>query len=37
LARAVTLKRDVDFSGAFDSMVLNWDTAMSDLARIYGR
>ena len=37
LARAVTLKRDVDFAGAFDSMVLNWDTAMTELAGVYGR
>ena len=37
LARAVTLKRDVDFGGAFDSMVVNWDTAMAELVRLYGR
>lgn len=36
LARAVTLKRDVDFSGAFDSMVVSWDKAMADLVRLYG-
>lgn len=36
LARAVTLKRDVDFGGAFDSMIANWDTAMQQLSRAYG-
>jgi hypothetical protein len=36
LARAVTLKRDVDFSGAFDSMVANWDSAMAQLVARYG-
>ena len=37
LARAVTFKRDVDFAGAFDSMVANWDSAMSQLVERYGR
>jgi hypothetical protein len=36
LARAVQLKRDVDFAGAFDSMVGAWDSAMSQLVSRYG-
>lgn len=37
LARAVTFKREVDFAGAFDSMVASWDSTMAQLVERYGR
>ncbi len=37
LARAVTLKREVDFTESFESMIGAWDTAMTALVARYGR